>query len=143
MRWAGMPGDVIKIDRGTVYVNDHELDEKYVVFSDTTSMIETTVQDGYYMVFGDNRADSTDSRSIGAISEEAIVGRVVAVTWPMSKISKVRRIDEDTVMMEISKPTPTPYVEEMNTDEPEEGTEGEGEGTQDTTEEGAGEDQAG
>jgi len=142
-RVIGMPGDVVRIDRGTVYVNDHELDEKYVVFSDTTSMMETTVQEGYYMVFGDNRADSTDSRSIGAISEDLIIGRVISVTWPMNKIKRVARIGEDEVMLEISKPEPTPVVVEPEPEateaetqegaETEEGTAETGEGTAETT----------
>ena len=46
------------------------------------------------MVFGDNRVDSMDSRSIGAIGRDAIVGRAVAVTWPLNKISTISRIDD-------------------------------------------------
>lgn len=93
-RVIALPGDTIWIDEGVVYVNGEELEEPYVVNRDDTSMPETVVPADSYMVFGDNRADSMDSRSIGAISRDAIVGRAVAVTWPISRIQGIERIED-------------------------------------------------
>jgi signal peptidase I len=42
--------------------------------------------EGHYFVVGDNIQNSVDSRSFGAISEEAIVGKVVKIYWPPSRI---------------------------------------------------------
>lgn len=94
-RVIGLPGDVVSIDAGQVYVNGQALDEEYVVNKDQTGMQEMTVAEGMYLVFGDNRVDSLDSRSIGAIEEDAIVGRVIAVTWPIRDFEGVKRIEDN------------------------------------------------
>ncbi len=41
---------------------------------------------GEYYVMGDNRTDSEDSRFFGPIPGSLIVGRAVAVVWPLSHI---------------------------------------------------------
>ena len=38
-----------------------------------------------YFVMGDNRGNSNDSRRVGAISRDMLVGRVDRVLWPLSK----------------------------------------------------------
>ena len=94
-RVIGLPGDTVSIDEGTVYVNGQALEETYVVNADDTGMQEMIVEEGCYLVFGDNRVDSLDSRSIGAIEEDAIVGRVIAVTWPISDFTTVKRLEDN------------------------------------------------
>lgn len=106
-RVIALPGDTVRIDKGTVYVNDEALSEEYVVNHDASSMAEVTVAEDSYMVFGDNRVDSMDSRSIGAIGRDAIVGRAVAVTWPLNKISTISRIDDTA-----AEPGQTPATSE-------------------------------
>jgi len=94
-RVIGLPGDTVYIDRGQVYVNGEALEEAYVDHADETGMMEIVVEEGKYLVFGDNRVDSLDSRSIGAIEEDAIVGRVIAVTWPMSDFTLIKRLEDN------------------------------------------------
>ena len=114
-RVIALPGDTVRIDKGTVYVNDEALSEEYVVNHDASSMAEVTVAEDSYMVFGDNRVDSMDSRSIGAIGRDAIVGRAVAVTWPLGKISTISRID-DTAAEPGQTPAPSEKPEPSETE---------------------------
>lgn len=81
-RIVGLPGDRIRIDRGRVYVNGTKLDEPYVRDADDRSLPEITVPSSSVYVLGDNRANSEDSRSFGAVSEESLIGRAVAGVWP-------------------------------------------------------------
>lgn len=43
-----------------------------------------------YLVLGDNREDSKDSRQIGLISKKDIIGRVSLRVWPLNKIGFVK-----------------------------------------------------
>lgn len=99
-RVIGLPGDTVYIEAGQVYVNGQALEETYVDHADETGMMEIVVEEDKYLVFGDNRVDSLDSRSIGAIEEDAIVGRVIAVTWPFSDFTIVKRLDDNVISAE-------------------------------------------
>jgi signal peptidase I len=44
------------------------------------------LSDNQYVLLGDNRYQSLDSRNIGVIDKNRLVGRVVFRFWPMSKI---------------------------------------------------------
>ena len=44
------------------------------------------VQQGSYFLLGDNRAESCDSRAFGAVPKRNVVGRVVLVYWPPSRL---------------------------------------------------------
>ncbi len=81
-RVIGLAGDRIRIDKdsGIVYRNGEPLDEPYVRegFTSTFGMTEEiTVPDGHLFVMGDNRRESLDSRSLGCLSIENLVGRVL------------------------------------------------------------------
>ncbi len=81
-RVVGLPGDHIRISRGAVYVNGARLDEPYVHDPDDRSFAEVVVPPGSVYVLGDNRANSEDSRSFGAVGDDRLIGRAVAGIWP-------------------------------------------------------------
>jgi len=81
-RVIGLPGDRVRIDRGTVYVNGVRLDEPYVRFGDTRSMPEITVPPLSVFVLGDNRAVSEDSRMFGPVRYSDLMGRAIVGIWP-------------------------------------------------------------
>jgi signal peptidase I len=85
-RVIGVAGDRIRIDRGRVYVNGAELTEPYVRDADDRSVPEITVPPSFVYVLGDNRANSEDSRSFGAVSDDRLIGRAVAGIWPPSML---------------------------------------------------------
>src|ERR1044071_2192857 len=66
-RVIGMPGDVVEVRRGVVYVNDKELDEPYInpEFLDHRTYPPIYVEPGHYYVLGDHRNQSNDSRMWG------------------------------------------------------------------------------
>jgi signal peptidase I len=90
------PGDWVDIkDDGTVYVNDVELDEPYVVekaLGDCNITLPYQVPESRVFVMGDHRSVSVDSRNtaVGCVSEEQIVGRLVMRLWPLSQFGEIK-----------------------------------------------------
>lgn len=86
-RVIGMPGDVVEIHRGTVYVNGEAIEESYVPdeYRDHVSMTRLTVPDGEYFVLGDHRSSSNDSRTWGTVPRSYIYGKAVFVYWPLER----------------------------------------------------------
>ena len=86
-RIIGLPGDKISISGGNVYVNGAAPAEPYTKDGYTNSeMDEVTVPEGYIFTMGDNRQNSTDSRSpqVGFIDINRIRGKVVFRLFPVS-----------------------------------------------------------
>lgn len=95
-RVIGGPGDWIDIkDNGDVYVNNEKLNEPYVsgkALGDCNIELPYQVPDERYFVMGDHRSVSVDSRnsSIGCVSDEQIVGRLLCRIWPLTKFSFIK-----------------------------------------------------
>lgn len=87
-RIIGTPGDRVDIRDGKVFINDVELNEPYVK-GDTYQRdfrFPVTVPYGKYIVFGDNREVSKDSRIFGFIDKGQIEGKVVFRFWPPDRV---------------------------------------------------------
>lgn len=86
-RVVGLAGDTIRVENGYLYVNGEKKEEDYtlerVMNWDTE---QTLVPEGCYYVMGDNRNDSMDSRSIGPIPEDDLIGKALFVIWPIGAI---------------------------------------------------------
>jgi signal peptidase I len=86
-RVIGLPGETISAQGGSVYINGQKLNERWLPKGVTTANFAPVhIPAGEYFVMGDNRGDSADSRVIGPISKNLIVGRAFMVVWPLSRI---------------------------------------------------------
>lgn len=91
-RVIALPGDDLRIDHGRVFVNGHELSEKYVPprFEDDRSLPENVVPEHEYFVMGDHRSISSDSRDFGPVDRDLIYGKAAFVYWPVEQAGVVR-----------------------------------------------------
>lgn len=80
-RIIGMPGDVITVINGDLYINDTHYDEPYLSKQLTKAYKKTsytiTVPKDHYFVLGDNRDVSKDSRAVGCFVTRALDGVVI------------------------------------------------------------------
>ncbi|MBR0528199.1 MAG: signal peptidase I, partial [Ruminococcus sp.] len=102
-RVIGIEGDKIKIDytNNHVYVNGQQISNEHIKeimidngYFDRTYMTENgvyeyEVPENCVFVMGDNRNDSKDSRSIGYVPEESIMGKAVFRIFPLNQLGKV------------------------------------------------------
>jgi signal peptidase I len=90
-RVIALPGDVLKIDHGAVFVNGKEVAEPYVPkqFEDDRSQPEMVIPVHEYFVMGDHRSISSDSREFGPVDRDLIYGKAAFVYWPMDQAGVV------------------------------------------------------
>jgi len=100
-RVIALPGETVVIKDTHVYVNGTVLDEPYLPAATPTtngpggatwshSCTPTdacVIPAGTVWVMGDNRTNSQDSRWIGPIAQDTIVGRATTIVWPLNRIS--------------------------------------------------------
>ncbi len=94
-RIVGMPGEIVQVIDGNVYVNGYALEDNYgnAVMTDPGLAADPVVlKEDEYFVLGDNRNNSTDSRfeSVGNIHRSEIIGRAWLRVWPLNKLSLLK-----------------------------------------------------
>lgn len=93
-RVIGLPGEHISYKNNKLYVNDKLVEENYTYRKDEDFNLEeicscSSIPEGKYLVLGDNRPISSDSRSFGFVDEEDIVGKGIVRIWPITKIGNI------------------------------------------------------
>jgi signal peptidase I len=91
-RVIALPGDRLRINHGTVWLNGKPLRENYVPdeYRDSRSMAEIVVPEDTYFMMGDHRSISSDSRDFGPVEHSLIYGKAVFVYWPTRDAGMVR-----------------------------------------------------
>ncbi|ADU30778.1 signal peptidase I [Evansella cellulosilytica] len=102
-RVIGLPGDTLYYENDVLYINGQAVEEPYLdEFKKEATRLPFTgdfnleedygydvIPDGHVFVLGDNRQHSKDSRHIGVIPYEEIVGKANIVFWPISDFGVV------------------------------------------------------
>jgi signal peptidase I len=90
-RVIAVPGDRLRIERGHVLLNGHQLAEPYVPeqFRDLRSYPDLIVPEDEYFMMGDHRSISSDSREFGPVDRDLIYGKAVFVYWPAKDAGSV------------------------------------------------------
>ena len=94
-RIVGLPGDTVELRDGYLYVNGERYEEAYIADGYRTSggkglhFGPCEIPEGEYFVMGDHRNNSNDSRAVGSISRDMIIGHVRSVVFPFSRIRSI------------------------------------------------------
>jgi len=96
-RLVGLPGDVIEIKSGTIFVNDKplitpEFSQRYYYNKGDYAELnkKITVPKDCYFVLGDNSASSMDSRYWGFVSKKDLLGKAMVIYWPPNRIRLIK-----------------------------------------------------
>lgn len=91
-RLIGLPGETVQVNEdGSVYINNKELDEPYVINKSNKPGI-FKVPAEHYLFFGDNRADSLDARwwKEPYISAKDIKGKGKFIIFPFNRVGMLK-----------------------------------------------------
>ena len=82
-RIAGGPGDTLEMRDNVLFRNGKRVDEPYIMLTPEIPALRSfaplEVPAGQYFFLGDNRDNSNDSRFLGAVAEDQILGRMLYV----------------------------------------------------------------
>jgi len=87
-RIIGLPGERVALSDGLFYIDDQQTSEPYLGGLPSSLGLSTTnwlLGEGEYVVLGDSRSHSTDSRNFGPIRADQIVGKAWLRVWPLDK----------------------------------------------------------
>ena len=97
-RVVGLPGEAISFKNNKLYINEKAYSENYLEEDiinedfDLNTLGYSKIPDNMYLVLGDNRSNSLDSRSkeVGLIKKENIIGKVRLRLWPINKFKLIK-----------------------------------------------------
>lgn len=93
-RIIGLPGEHISYKNNKLYVNDKLVEENFKFRDADDFNLEeicscSKIPEGKYLVLGDNRPISKDSRIIGLVDIDDIKGKATYRLWPISKFGSI------------------------------------------------------
>lgn len=98
-RIIGLPNEKVGLKDGKVLINGRLLDESYLAQTLVTGGStflrdgeEVSVPEGHYLVLGDNRPASSDSRTWGFVAKDKITGRAWVVYWPPQSAGFIKKV---------------------------------------------------
>jgi len=98
-RIIGLPGDRVSINNGKVQINGKPLNEKYLddqLITSGGSFLsegeEMLVPQDQFLVLGDNRPYSFDSRAWGFVLKDKITGRAWFIYWPPPNVGLIEEV---------------------------------------------------
>ncbi len=107
-RVVGLPGEVVEIKGGRVYINGTLLEEPYIPhFCPSNCDGVWTLDADHYFVLGDNRPNSHDSHAFGPLDRKLIVGQAWIRYWPIPVIGVIPRPDYGPINTTPPPMTPT------------------------------------
>jgi signal peptidase I len=96
-RLVGLPGEVLEIRSGTIFINGKPvLDPVFskIYYYNKGDLAEegkvTIIPQGRYFVLGDNYASSQDSRYWGFVPKQNILGKAILIYWPLKRIRIIK-----------------------------------------------------
>lgn len=108
-RVIGIPGEHVAVKDDTLFINGEEVEEKFLdvrksLLGETDILTRDftleeiapggyeVIPEGYLLVLGDNRDDSTDSRSysLGLVSMDEVIGKASLIYWPIKRMQIVK-----------------------------------------------------
>lgn len=90
-RIIGLPNEKVEYFENKLYIDDVKIEEPFLKDTNTENFKLNeisdyeTIPEDYYLVLGDNREESFDSREMGLISKDNIVGKSIFIIWPIIK----------------------------------------------------------
>ena len=88
-RVVGLPGEVLELKKGAIFINGVKLAEKHPMNQDFADFGPVAIPPNYYFVMGDNRPASADSRYWGFLPKKNIIGPAFVRIWPITKFSLI------------------------------------------------------
>lgn len=83
-RIIGMPGETIEYKDNKLYINEKEIEDPYGTGT-TYDFDKIIIPKDMYYVLGDNRTDSVDSRILGTIPKDKILGHATFIVYPFNR----------------------------------------------------------
>lgn len=89
-RVIALPGETIEYKENKLYIDEKYVEEKFLKDVNTTDFGPITLKDDEYFVLGDNRENSSDSRTYGTFNKSDFIGKVNLRIWPLNKVKYIK-----------------------------------------------------
>jgi len=88
-RVMGLPGETLQIKDGVVFINGEVIKETHTMNQDFADFGPVNIPLDSYLVLGDNRPASADSRYWGFLPKQNVIGPAFLRIWPLTRFSPI------------------------------------------------------